>query len=79
MEDLNENLPRPHSSASHDHSDIEFATRVLQHDPIDTMRVMLRALPQRVPEGFATEAEHTAAQEECSTWAEQTRQLSMSA
>jgi hypothetical protein len=40
---------------------------------------MLMGVSQRPPHGFATEAEHTAAQEECADWAEQIRQSDESA
>lgn len=58
MQNLNGNFPR----ANHN------ATRVPAWSQFAAI-----TLPQRPPHGFATQAEHTAAQEECADWAEKIR------
>lgn len=72
MQNLNGNFPRADHIATRVPSWSQFAALTLRHDPLATMRLMLK-VPQRPPHGFDTEAEHTTAQEECANWAEKIR------
>lgn len=79
MPNLNGNFPRPDHNATRVPSWSQFAAITFRYAPLAVKRLMLMGVSQRPPHGFATEAEHTAAQEECADWAEQIRQSDESA
>lgn len=73
MQNLNGNFPRANHNATRVPSWSQFAAITLRHDPLATAQLMLTGSSQHPPHGFDTEAEHTAAQEECAEWAEKIR------
>ncbi len=73
MQYLNGNFPRANHNATRVPSWSQFAATTLRHVRLATTRLMRMGASQRPPHGFATDAEHTAAQEECADWAEKIR------